>query len=189
MLCLPSLPRTVAFSLEFQGILNHEIEPPNFLLRGEDILSTSLHLLSTNLTTFAVTVNHITTSLFWSKKVLFPNTGTVLWPNLSVLDIRTGFQTADGKYWMRLASTFPAQLPDSIYQDEDEDEDLETHDECYLLGKFLGYWPLRLFRIRPEPELFNELAISIARAAVCMPKLKYMNFEFDSFHRKERDRF
>ena len=187
MLYLPSSVRTVAFSLEFQAIVNHEIEPPNFLSGGEDILSTSLHLLSTNLTTLAVTVNHITTSLFWNEKILFPKNGAVLWPNLSVLDIRTGFETADGKYWMRPASTFPAELPSSNY--EDEDEHIGYYGECYHLGKSLGLWPLRLFRIRPEPELFNELAISIARAAACMPKLKYMNFEFDSLHRIGSDRF
>lgn len=191
MLCLPSSVRTVAFSLEFQAIVNHEVAPPNFLLGGEDILSTSLHLLSTNLTTLAVTVNHITASLFWNEKIIFPKTGAVLWPNLSILDIRTGFETADGKYWMRPASTFPAQLPNSNYEDEDEDEDehLEYYGDFYHLGKSLGLWPLRLFRMRPEPELFNELAISIARAASCMPKLKYMNFEFDSLNRNQSERF
>jgi hypothetical protein len=42
---------------------------------------------------------------------------------------------------------------------------------------------MRFFRQRPEPELFNELAISIARAAAYMSKLTYIHMEFDAFHR------
>jgi len=36
--------------------------------------------------------------------------------------------------------------------------------------------PCQHFRVRPEPEYFDILAVSIARAATCMPKLLAMTF-------------
>ncbi|KAF2007319.1 hypothetical protein P154DRAFT_117535 [Amniculicola lignicola CBS 123094] len=36
-----------------------------------------------------------------------------------------------------------------------------------------------LFRVRPDPRRFDDLAMSIARAAAHMPRLAYMNFEFE----------
>lgn len=46
-----------------------------------------------------------------------------------------------------------------------------------------GSWPVLYFRVRPEPALFDALAISIARAVSHMPKLAYLNLEFNAHHR------
>src|SRR3954471_12248500 len=94
---LPSSVQTEALALNFQGNSDHSVEPFSFLVGDEDILSTSLRLLSTNLTTLAVTVNHISPSLFWDAKIPFSDSQSILWPNLRILDVRTGFETADGK--------------------------------------------------------------------------------------------
>lgn len=81
---------------------------------------------------------------------------------------------------MRSADNFPAQLPTYYDESGPGSEDL-SDDE--LLYEELGYCPARLFRQRPEPEVFDELAINIARAVACMPKLTYINMEFSAFHR------
>jgi hypothetical protein len=46
----------------------------------------------------------------------------------------------------------------------------------------MGSWPVRRFLTRPEPAFFDELAMSISCAANYMPKLEYMDLEFNATH-------
>lgn len=45
-----------------------------------------------------------------------------------------------------------------------------------------GLWPPRRFLTRPEPAFFDELAKSIAHAVQQMPKLEYLDLEFNATH-------
>jgi hypothetical protein len=84
---------------------------------------------------------------------------------------------------MRSAITLPEKIRGTWCDYDETDSEDFTDDQLFDQG--LGYWPCRLFRIRPEPKLFNELALNIAHAANCMPKLAYFNLEFTALHRAE----
>ncbi|KZM27967.1 hypothetical protein ST47_g881 [Ascochyta rabiei] len=47
---------------------------------------------------------------------------------------------------------------------------------------WLRAWPVRRFLTRPEPAFFDELAVSMARAVSSMPKLEYLDLEFNASH-------
>lgn len=58
---------------------------------------------------------------------------------------------------------------------DSDDDDTERY-------RAVGAWPARRFLTRPEPAFFDQLAISIARAAAHMPKLEYLDLEFNASH-------
>lgn len=121
-------------------------------------------------------MNHLSPELFWPSSIPFLNANTVKWPNLEVLDVRTGQETAAGSYWFRPSAGFPDDFDLSCW-DSNSGDDSDTYSDIEEenRGRLLGMWPIRLYRVRPEPELFNALAVSIARAAYCMPKVKHIN--------------
>lgn len=159
---LPSSLETIEIWLPHTGINDQRFKPTNFLTGSVDNFSRAIHHLSTHLphlTKLFLYANHISPTLFWPADNSSPSS-TPHWPNLNTLDIRTGFEAAAGVYWMRSASDYPSSTFGLDYywdydapQDEDGDDDPAP-----------GSWPVLYFRIRPEPSLFDALAMSIARA-------------------------
>ncbi|KAJ4991186.1 hypothetical protein SVAN01_03314 [Stagonosporopsis vannaccii] len=184
LLNLPASLERVELWLTHNSINDQRVEPASFLAEGVDNFSTNIHhFLSRlpHLTEVYLNVNHISPSLFWPANAdctpLKP-----LWPSLRVLDIRTGFETAAGSYWMRGASDFPASKRHlHYYWDSGSPQDDNYGDAAP------GTWLVRYFRIRPDPSLFDALATSIAQAISHMPKLAYLNLEFNAQHRGPND--
>lgn len=175
---LPSSIQKAVFRLEHCNINDQRFQPTNFLVGGVDTFSTSFHYFSSrlpHLTELYLNANHVSPSLFWPSNAAYPSS-TPLWPNLSIFDIRTNFESAEGAYWMRSRSDFPenTELLDYYWGDRPATDDESTAP---------GSWPVLYFRVRPEPELFDALAISIARAVSHMPQLAYLNLEFNAHHR------
>lgn len=184
---LPSSLRTIELKFDFSCILNHEIEPDNFMSKGIDTLSRALCQPSPHLTVLAISMNQISSELFWNSNYDLLGSYSVLWPNLKVIDIRTAFETAGGGYWMCSADDVRVRelsynwcigdFGDTVSSDEEDSDEEDPSWEKW------GYWPTRLFRQCPDPAIFNDLAISIARAVNHMPRLTYLNLEFDSPHK------
>ncbi|KAF1992239.1 hypothetical protein K402DRAFT_1634 [Aulographum hederae CBS 113979] len=151
-----------------------------------DVLSRSLRLVSHNLTTMLVSVNHLSPELFWPQQSqpLSPNENDKLnWPNLEIFEVRTSIETASGSY----ALLGPDEnLPHQSFPGRDEaEEDLSyvLEDEDYW--RLIGENPKHYFRTRPEHEYFNLLAVAIAKAASQMPKLKLLTFKMSADERKD----
>jgi hypothetical protein len=183
---LPSSLEVVEIWLPHTGINDQRFQPTNFLMGGVDNFSRAIHHLSTHLTKLFLFVNHISPTLFWPENNSDPSSSsssssTPHWPNLTTLDIRTGFEAAAGVYWMRNASDYPSSTFGLDYHwtyDAPEDSDSDFNDDAAP-----GSWPVLYFRIRPDPPLFDTLATSIARAISHMPQLVYLNLEFNAVHR------
>lgn len=111
-----------------------------------------------------------------------------IWPNLRILDISTGLERASGDYWLRPSTDFPHHerydWPDDANYRRfyDDDDDVDVTDADRERWRAVGNWPSRLFLTRPEPAFFDELAMSIASAVNCMPKLEYLDLEFNAAH-------
>ncbi|KAH6620569.1 hypothetical protein C7974DRAFT_415770 [Boeremia exigua] len=183
---LPAPLKTMHLSLEYATIENHEVQPQNFLIRNTDTLSRSLHFLSTGLTTLTLRVSYITVSLFWDMNTPTNNTCISRWPNLKVFDITTGFEMATGEYWFRSDEDYPS-LDGNFYGARGNwDPEEQTAED--LLYTRAGLMPMRCFRTRPKPKLFDELALSVSHAAAQMPKLEYFDLEFNAMHQKKSSR-
>ena len=116
-----------------------------------------------------------------------------IWPNLRILDISTGLERASGDYWLRPSTDFPHHerydWPDRYYRTTDDDEDYaDVTDSDRERWRAVGNWPPCRFLTRPEPAFFDELAMSIASAVNCMPKLEYLDLEFNAAHQGRRHR-
>lgn len=175
---LPSSLQKAVLWLEHCSINDQRSQPTSFLVEGVDTFSTSFHYFSSrlpHLTELYLNANHISPFLLWPPDTIC-SLSTPLWPNLSIFDIRTNFETAEGAYWMRSRSDYPENTEhlDYYWGDRPATEDGST---------VPGSWPVLYFRVRPEPVLFDALAISIARAVSHMPKLAYLNLEFNAHHR------
>lgn len=177
---LPLSLKRLTIWLEHSSINDQRIEPDKFLVEGVDNLSTAVHHLSrycgAHLTELSLNVNHISPSLFWPSNASITSS-IPLWPNLSTMDIRTGFETAAGSYWMRSDSAYPANTHHLKYYFDYEPDSSDSSNTA------LAKSPVMYFRIRPEPSLFDALAVSIASAISQMPKLAYLNIEFNAHHR------
>jgi hypothetical protein len=137
--------------------------------------------LSTHLTTLAMSMNYITADIFAVPETGSQDYTAPLWPNLKILDIKTGFERADGRYWMRsLDDSTPKPMET---EDDREPEDWDENSEEHVRAIELGIWPVHCFLARPEPVLFDELSTNIARAVSHMPKLEYLNVEFTARNR------
>ncbi|KAJ4343363.1 hypothetical protein N0V95_006697 [Ascochyta clinopodiicola] len=128
-------------------------------------------------------ISYITASLFWDLESSADNTCMPTWPNLRVLDVATGFERPTGDYWFRSDEDYPDhhRYDPARYEDSDSEE-LTAEDTLYRLA---GVIPHRYFLTRPEPKLFDQLALSIARAVARMPKLEYFDLEFNATHQRK----
>lgn len=173
---LPESLRNIKLFLPFDSNSNHQVHPPSFLTDGVDTLSRAINHLSTNLSKLTICVNQISADLFW---IAFSK--LTLWPNLTDMHVWTAFETADGGYWMRGSDPnlphHPFVWDYDRFEERDSDDDYEESDR---LQRYAGNGPYRLFRDRPKPDRFDTLAISIARAASCMPKLKSITLEISA---------
>ncbi|KAJ8109169.1 hypothetical protein OPT61_g7659 [Boeremia exigua] len=165
---LPASLKTLHLHLEYCGIENHTVQPPSLLLHGQDHLSQSLRSVSTHLTTLALRLGEISTSLFWVPEQAPTDACGAIWPNLRVLDISTGLERASGDYWLRPAADYPEHERYDWGRIEDErDYPGDEHTRRLIVT---GGWPPRRFLTRPEPAFFDELANSIAYADCGSPR-------------------
>jgi hypothetical protein len=183
---LPNSLKTLHLALEFQGIRNHQVQPLSLLVEAQDHLSRSLRNVSTHLTTLALRLGELSPSLFWVPDAAITDVCATVWPNLRILDISTGLERASGDYWLRPAADYPEHerydWPDDEEFPEDSDDPDDITDADRERWRAIGSWPVRRFLTRPEPAFFDELAMSIACAAYYMPKLEYMDLEFNATH-------
>jgi hypothetical protein len=105
-----------------------------------------------------------------------------MWPSLTDFHIVTGFEMSTGKYSMRGADRSFPRPPIHEEADHEWSSDSDDWDEEDRLEHEHGNTPIYGFRIRPEVAYFDTLAISIARAAICMPKLNALSLEILSRH-------
>jgi hypothetical protein len=179
ILALAQTLHTVALPVCFYGVSNQNINPRSLLVDGVDVFSRAINHLSINLTTLAISMYSLTSDIFRLPETDSSGPGFALWPNLRILDIRTGIERADGRYWLRGPdSSTPVEQVHTTGSDDDLPSDYDADDEEHVWGKTLGSWPDHIYLVRPEPALFDELALNIARAVSHMPKLTYMNAEF-----------
>jgi hypothetical protein len=177
---IPALPtslKTLGLFIEYHTIRNHNIDPPNFLINNTDAFSRALHLASHNLTTLTVRLFCITSDLLWPNGT---NTPAPNWPNLRILDISTAFDRPTGTWWFISEAARGWETPERASKPpipEWEGEDAEL----YLAA---GEYPDNDFRTAPDPALFDDLALRLARAVSRMPVLMYLDFEFHSWRQK-----
>ncbi|KZM26778.1 hypothetical protein ST47_g2085 [Ascochyta rabiei] len=126
---------------------------------------------------------YISAALFWGPENSSSGSCATIWPNLRVLDVSTGLERSTGDYWLRSAAEYPYRERYDFPEPEDSDSDHPDSEMWRLAGR----WPSRQFRTRPEPKFFDELAISIAHAAANMPKLEYLDLEFNASHQSLLD--
>lgn len=149
-----------------------------------DCLSRSIRHVSAHLTTLAIRISFISAAMFWDSDASPATSLVPSWPNLRILDISTGLERPSGDYWLRPAANYPEHelyhwtALEALYPDYDNDEDNDDSERY----RAAGAWPARRFLTRPEPAFFDELAISMARAVTCMPKLEYLDLEFNASH-------
>jgi hypothetical protein len=146
----------------------------------------SLQDVLTHLTTLALRLGELSPSLFWVPDAAIIDLCATLWPNLRILDISTGLERASGDYWLRPSTNYPDHerydWPDDRYYGHVSDDPEDITDADRERWRAIGEWPPRRFLTRPEPAFFDELAMSIARAATHMPRLEYMDLEFNAKH-------
>lgn len=184
---LPVSLKTLYLNLEFRGIMNHHVQPPSLLIDNQDHLSRSLRHVSTHLTTLALRIGELSPSLFWAPDETLMDLCATIWPNLRILDIGTGLERASGDYWLRPSTDYPDHErynwpDDRYYRHSSSDDDEDVTDADRERWRAVGNWPPRRFLTRPEPAFFDELAMSIARAVTHMPKLEYLDLEFNAEH-------
>lgn len=183
---LPDSLKTLHLDLEFHGISNHQVQPPSLLIETQDLLSRSMRNVSTHLTTLALRLGEISPSLFWVPDAAITDVCATTWPNLRILDISTGLERASGDYWLCPAADYPEHerydWPDDEEFPEDSDDSDSIDDSERERCRAVGDWPVRRFLTRPEPAFFDELAMSIACAATYMPRLEYLDLEFNAAH-------
>jgi len=177
---LPASLKTLHLHLEYRGIENHTVQPLSLYPHDQDYLSQSLRNVSTHLTTLALRLGEISTSLFWVPETTLTDACGTIWPNLRVLDICTGLERASGDYWLRPAADYPEHERYDWRSIEDESEYFDDDNTRRLIAT--GLWPSRRFLTRPEPSFFDELARCIAHAVEQMPKLEYLDLEFNAKH-------
>lgn len=170
-------------SLDYDGNSNQKINPPSFMIKSIDTLSRSLGHLSTQLTTLAVNLNQMSPDIFYfSELAIRARTEPIHWPNLTNLHIMTGFATAAGGYSMRRADT-SLPRPQIVTQHGHESwSDSDLWDEEQRLEHEFGNEPIYQYRVRPKPAYFDSLAVKIARAAICMPKLNALSLDIPSYN-------
>lgn len=101
-----------------------------------------------------------------------------MWPYLKEVYIVTGIENAEGGYWLRPSDK---SIPWWRYEDENLDGMTPwTWDEDRRLNAIFGNYPSCMHLDRPDPRQFDALAISIARAVSCMPKLRSFTLQFIS---------
>jgi hypothetical protein len=178
LLNLPPSLQNVQLSLDYEGNMNEHVKPLHFLTNRIDTLSRALSHLSTQLTSLAICLNHISPDLFWDPAIPFPaSSRPVLWPSLFSFHIVTGLETSAGEYSLRGADRALPYPRITLQADHDWVSDSEDWDDEDRLRHELGNEPIHGFRIRPNPAYFDTLAISIARAAACMPRLAALSLE------------
>jgi hypothetical protein len=183
LLNLPSSLQNVQLSLDYEGNMNEHVKPLHFLTNRIDTLSRALGHLSTQLTSLAICLNHISPDLFWDPKIPFPaSSRPILWPSLFDFHIVTGLETSAGEYSLLGADRSLPYPRITLQADHDWVSDSEDWDDEDRLRHELGNEPIHGFRIRPNPAYFDTLAVSIARAAACMPKLAALSFEILSIY-------
>lgn len=132
------------------------------------------------MTSLTLRVSYIYVALFWDFEVALPVTSCAArWPNLQILDISTGLERPSGDYWLRPAANYPHHELYAWPGDDDDDDDIAS--EKY---RAVGAWSSRRFLTRPEPACFDELTVSMARAVARMPKLEYLDLEFNASHQR-----
>jgi hypothetical protein len=183
LLSLPPTLQNVQLSLDYDTNKNEKVNPPHFLTNGIDTLSRALGHFSTQLTSLAISLNQISPDLFWDLEIPFPASARpILWPSLTNFHIVTGLETSAGTYSLRGADRSFPYPPIHLQMDHDWTSDSDDWDDEARLEHELGNEPIYGFRIRPKPAYFNTLALSIARAAVCMPKLAALSLEILSHY-------
>jgi hypothetical protein len=174
---IPALPtslKTLNLSLEYHTISNHNFDPPNFLINNTDMFSRTLHLASHNLTKLIVRLSCITADLLWPNDT---NTPAPTWPSLRILDITTAFDRPTGT-WCFIAEPMRSwETPDRA--STPASPDWEGEDGALYVAA--GAYPDDEFRTAPDPALFDDLALRLARAASRMPVLMYLDLEFHSW--------
>jgi hypothetical protein len=174
---IPALPtslKTLNLSLEYHAISNHNFNPPNFLINNTDMFSRTLHLVSHNLTKLIIRLSCITADLLWPNAT---NTPAPTWPNLRILDITTAFDRPTGTWWFIAEPIRSWETPDRVSTPASPD----WEDEDGALYVAAGAFPEDEFRTAPDPALFDDLALRLARAASRMPVLMYLDLEFHSW--------
>jgi len=154
-------------------------------------MSLGLREASYSLTTLVLEIGQLSPELFWpanenssSHHTLFAR------PHLQHLAVTTSVETAAGRFCLLGAdSRYPHPLtqmdPDTLAspgEDLTPEDWADLDDPEEVRDRDTGQYPIRSFRIRPEHGYFDSLAISIAKAASCMPKLRSLTWVLDSLN-------
>jgi hypothetical protein len=166
--------------LPYEYSLNHEFIPGCLLLAENlDLFSRSLRQYSLSLAKLVLKANQLSAELFWpaDESITDP-----YWPNLHTLAIRTSTETAEGRWVLHPQDPRFAffEYAEDMDWDFEDLEELIANSEQLTVEFESGTYPQHTFRARPEHTFFNTLAMSIARAASNMPKLKELLYDMES---------
>lgn len=127
------------------------------------------------LTHFALEANQLSPEIFWPTQ---KDDTDPYWPNLQTLVIRTSIETAQGEWVLQEQDARFGwhNFDDEVHSDYDPD-DLEDADEGLKEDVESGSYPEQTFRVRPDHNYLNSLALNIARAASKMSKIKEILFD------------
>ncbi|KAJ8117475.1 hypothetical protein OPT61_g1330 [Boeremia exigua] len=151
-----------------------------------DTFSRTLHLASHNLTTLTIRLPCITTDLLWPEDTNAPAPN---WPNLRILDITTAFDRPTSTWWFISEAAQGWETPTQVRTSPSSD----WAGEYAELYRAAGVYPDDEFRTAPDPALFDDLALRLARAVSRMPVLMYLDLEFHSWrqiswHARQQDK-
>lgn len=180
----------VTFNLDQRPTANEDFPIDNILLPdepSEDHLSTAIHRLSQapNLTTLRVPgFALISPSLFYPAH---PNINHSLeWPNLECLEVEFDMKTPSGEWYFLPTPHVPNDDEDTEGEDDEEESDEEDEDDDDLQDwelaerreqaamREVGEYPAKPTRNTPDPTKLYPLFRAVSKAAVCMPKLRYL---------------
>ncbi|KAF1992566.1 hypothetical protein K402DRAFT_458943 [Aulographum hederae CBS 113979] len=163
---LPQGIRVLVLELPFESDYDSQYELIDLCSVGDfgqkiDHFSCSVRATSYFLTSLILTVGMISPELFWPANPV-PNgqNNELFWPNLETFKVITSMCTAYG--------TYALENPDRRYVHRFNPWEAGSYDWETELDDEIGFYN----RQRPDHQYHNTLAMSIAKAASRMPRLK-----------------
>jgi hypothetical protein len=129
------------------------------------------------LTNLTIEGEQFSTEIFWPTR---SEDKAPEWPHLEHFVVRTSQETADGKYYLLAGDgrfPFIEKEPPSEIRDEETLELVLENNPDLVIEHEMGLFPYYPFRLRPDHDLFNNLALAIAHAGQRMPKLNVLSFQ------------
>ncbi|ETS79362.1 hypothetical protein PFICI_09215 [Pestalotiopsis fici W106-1] len=149
---------------------NHSAEPVIFTPQGtDDPLTVSLRGLSQRSKNLTLSM-FIIGDEFWSTQSTDADNRPA-WPFLTHLHMRLRLSTPDGRW------RFDYAEPESQSESEGDSESEDSEDSDYEAVNSL--------RRRAMPDMMNNFYRSVARAALQMPQLKFMELDFRGWDSKD----